>query len=144
MSVVVELCSDGDMDRVFHIVSDTFKHDEPYIDAVYPKHDTPAGHIQGRNRMLEQKRTDSTVWCIKATDTRTGKIIGQANWLCIEDKRVKDRLEGDYWDNEDEKEFAQHLYSQFAVCRRKAVQSASGPVWGMLQSNSFCYSPSFG
>jgi hypothetical protein len=132
MSVVVGLCDDADMDRIFHIVSDTFKHDEPYIDAVYPKHDTPAGHIQGKNRMLEQKHSDPTVRCLKATDTRTGKIIGQANWLCLEDKHVKDELEGNFWDDNDEKEFAQQLYAQFAVCRREAVRAASGPVWSML------------
>ena len=114
--MVVELYGDADIDRVFHIFSDTLKHNEPYIDAVYPKHDAPAGHIQGRNRILEQKHSDPTVWCIKAIDTRTGKIIGQANWLCLENKLVKDQLEGDFWNDEDEKEFAQQLYAQFAVC----------------------------
>ena len=132
MSIVVDLCQDADMDRVFRIMSDTFKHDEPYIDAVYPKHDTPAGHAQGVRRMLQQKTSDPTARCIKATNTQTGKVVGLANWLCLENKSVKDQLDGDFWDNDDDKDFAQRLYAQFAVCRRTAVQSATGPVWSIL------------
>lgn len=134
MSVRVELCDDADIDRVFQIVSDTFKHDEPYIDAVYPKHDTPAGHSEGAKRMLDQKHADPAVRCIKAVDTSTGKIIGQANWLCLQNKKVSDQLEGDFWDDKDAEEFAKSLYAQFAVCRKKAVQSANGPVWSMSHS----------
>ena len=125
----VELCDDADIERVFQIVSDTFKHQEPYIDAVYPKHDTPSGRTQGTERMLEQKKSDPTVRFIKAVDTLTGKIIGQANWLCLEDKTVKGELDGDFWDDEDSKEFAQLMYAQFSICRRKAVAAAPGTVW---------------
>ena len=115
MSVVVELCGDADIDRVFHIVSDTFTHDEPYIDAVYPKHDTPAGQIQGRNRMFGNKHSDPAVRFIKVVDTQTGQIIRHANWLCIEKQSVKTQLEGNFWGDQDEKDFAQQLYAQFAV-----------------------------
>ena len=132
MPIVVELCDDADIDRVFCIVSDTFKHDEPYIDAVYPKHETPGGRIQGSRRMLDQKRNDSTASYIKAVDTQTGKVIGQANWLYIESGSVKDQLDGDFWDDEDAKEFAQNMYAQFAACRRNAVEAANAPVWSNL------------
>ena len=129
MPFKIELCEDADVDRVFEIMSKTFKHDESYIDAVYPKHDTPAGHIQGRDRMLAQKRSDTTIHFLKAIDTKTGKIIGQAIWLCIKDKNVKGELEGDFWEDDDAEDFAKKMYAQFTVPRKKAVEAAAGPVW---------------
>lgn len=129
MPVKVDICDNEDIDRVFSIMSETFKHDEPYIDTVYPKHETAAGHVQGRDRMLEQKTSDPTVRYIKATDLDTGKIIGQANWLCLDKDTVKDHLEGDFWPTEDDKEFAYQLYAQFVVYRCDAIRSANGPVW---------------
>ena len=93
-SVAVGLCDDIDIDHGFRVVSRTFKHDEPYIDAVYPRHDTLEGFIQGRDRMLKQKHSDQIIKFVKATDSNAGKIIGLAIWLCIENKSVKDQLEG--------------------------------------------------
>ncbi|KAL8747280.1 MAG: hypothetical protein Q9190_000824 [Brigantiaea leucoxantha] len=77
-SVAVGLCDDIDIDHGFRVVSRTFKHDEPYIDAVYPRHDTLEGFIQGRDRMLKQKHSDQIIKFVKATDSNAGKIIGLA------------------------------------------------------------------
>ncbi|KAL9122707.1 MAG: hypothetical protein Q9187_000745 [Circinaria calcarea] len=74
------------------------------------------------------KHTDPTIRFIKAVDTKTGKIVGQANWLILEKEPTDEQLEGHFWENEDEKEHAQQLFAQFMVPRIEAVKSAKGPL----------------
>ncbi len=79
MPLAIEPCKNTDIDRAFYIISDTFKHTQPYFDAVFPNHNTPTGHAQGGDRLLELKHIDPTVRFIKAVDTTTGQINSQAN-----------------------------------------------------------------
>ena len=130
MAITVEYCTDADIDSIFHIISEAFKHSQPYIDAVFPNHDTPAGHKQGRDRMLEMKRMDPTARFIKAVDSHTGQIVGQAVWLVLDQDPGKERLEGNFWENEQEKEYAQELFAQYIVPRTEAFKSTDGRLLG--------------
>ena len=130
MTVAIEDCIDADMDRIFHIISEAFKHSQPYIDAVFPQHDTPAGHARGRDLLLEMKRTDPTARFIKAVDSLTGQIAGQAIWLILDKNPGEDGLEGDFWESQHEKEYAQELFAQFVVPRTEAFKAADGRLLG--------------
>jgi hypothetical protein len=130
MPIVVELCTEPDIDRVFHIISDSFGHTQPFIDTLFPRHDTPEGYVLGRDRLLEQMRTDSGVRFTKALDSETGQIIGQANWLILEEKRTDVQPEDDPWGDAEDKEHAQQLFAQYMVPRSKAFHSANGKIVG--------------
>lgn len=130
MPVVVELCTEPDLDRVFHIIWDSFGHTQPIIDIMFPGHDTFEGHVLGRDRLLEQLRTDSGVRFTKALDSETGQIIGQANWLILKEKPVDVQLKDDPWGDAEDKAYAQQLFAQYMVPRSKEIDSAGGNVVG--------------
>lgn len=81
MPLAVEPCADDDIERVFHIIYDAFQHTQPFVDALFPKYDTPDGRALGRDRLLRQKKIDLSIRFIKAVDSETGQIVGNANWL---------------------------------------------------------------
>lgn len=128
MPFAVEPCSDADIERVFEIISDTFRHTQPVVDALFPKHDTPDGRITGRDRLLEQKHNDPSVRFIKVTDSDTGQMVGQANWLVWQNTASPESLNGDFWESEDEKEFARQLWDQYIVPRSRAIEAADGKI----------------
>ena len=135
MGLALDYCDDGDMQRIFEIMSEAFI-GEPYIDALFPDHTTLAGRIAGGKRLLESKRTERNATFLKVTDTASGTIIGQAKWLIFEqapgaEKPEEAPLSGDYWATEDDKEYAAFLYAQYLIRRRQAISSAKGPLIGM-------------
>ncbi|KAL8938399.1 MAG: hypothetical protein Q9216_003916 [Gyalolechia sp. 2 TL-2023] len=134
MPLAVEPCTDADIERVFDIISDTFQHTAPFIEALFPRHDTPKGREAGRNRLLEQKHTDPSIRFIKVVDTDTRQIIGQANWQVLEEIPTDESLEGDFWENENDKEFAQRLHDQYMIPRSRAIKTAGGKLLGRFQS----------
>lgn len=129
MDLSIEECSDDDMLRTFEIISAAFRHEHPYIEAVFPSHDSPMGRVAGGARMLAIKRTDPHTIFIKAVDKATGLMIGQAKWNIYDGVVPAEvELEGDFWDTADEKEFAQHLYREYLVPRRTAIRELGGKV----------------
>lgn len=101
--------------------------DELCVDAIYPKHDTPACQRDS----LAQQRSDITIGFLKSMNTDTGTRIGQTNNLSIVEKKVKGELEEDSWEDDNAKDFAQNMYAEyaeFAKSRRKAVEVVAGPV----------------
>lgn len=130
MPVIVELCTEPDLDRVVYIISDSFGHTQPMIDIVFPRHDSPEGHVLGRDRLLEQLRTDSGVRLTKALDSETGQIIGQANGLILEEKPHDVQLQDDPWGDAEDRDYAQQLLAQYMVPRSKAFDSADGKIVG--------------
>ena len=135
MGLVLEYCEDADMQRVFEIMSEAFI-GEPYIDALFPDHTTPAGRVLGGKRLLESKQTEKNATFLKVTDTTTGTIIGQAKWLIFEQPAGNERpeeapLSGDYWVTDDDKEYSAYLYAQYTVRRRQAISSRKGSLIGM-------------
>ena len=131
MCISIEECDDSGMSRVFEVMSEAFKHDQPFFDALYPNHDTPEGRIQCTKRLLEQKQKEPNPRFIKAVDTETNEIIGQATWLILDKLPLDEQqLEGDLWNTEDDKLYAQHLFKQFLTPRSRVVEDAERPVLG--------------
>ncbi|KAL9102560.1 MAG: hypothetical protein Q9163_002310 [Psora crenata] len=127
MPLKLEVCTDNDMPRAFAILSSAFGHEHPYIEACFPEHDQPEGRKVGGERMLAIKHADPNTTLLKVTDTESGEMMAFAKWN-IYDSVVPEEveLEGDFWPGQDEKEYAQHLFRQYLVPRRKAIRESGG------------------
>ena len=128
MTLLLDHCNDEDMSRAFEIISTAFSHEHPYIEFVYPLHDTPTGRANGAERLLATKRADPHTTFLKATDTETGKIIGVAKWNVyngVIPEEVR-KLDGDYWNTEDERELAEWYMNDYLQLRRKAITDSGG------------------
>ena len=75
------------------MISDAFKHAQPYTDTVFLIHNAFTVHIQGRERLLVLKHIDPNVGFIKAVETTTAQIINQTNWSILEKVRTDEQLE---------------------------------------------------
>lgn len=107
---------------------------------MYPKHLTPLGRVQGAERLLRMKRTDATNRFLKATDMTTGEIIGQAKWIVFRDGMPeKIPLAGDYWESEDDKEYAKCIYEGLVEPRRMVARSAEGTLVGVFVHSVVLY-----
>ena len=127
MSHEVEICTDADMDRAFAIVSSSFGHEHPYIDACYPEHDTELGRKRGGERMLAIKNSDPNTTFIKVVDNSTGRMIALSKWNVYNETVPEEvDLDGDFWQSQDDKEYAQHLFREYLVPRRKAIKDSGG------------------
>lgn len=127
MALKIEECNDTDMDRTFEIISSAFGHEHPYIESVFPLHATPQGRRLGGQRMLAYKKADQNTTFLKVVDTRTGEVVAVAKWN-IYDGSIPDdyELDGDFWESNNEKEYAQHMFREYLVPRRKAIKDSGG------------------
>lgn len=126
MPLKIEKCNDGDMTRAFAIISAAFGHN-PYMDVLYPGHDTPQGHEAGGERMLAFKKSDPNTHFIKAIDTENGDIVGVAKWNIYNGTIPEEvGLDGDYWATEEDKEYANCLWTSYLGPRRKAIKDSKG------------------
>lgn len=126
MSLKVEICTDADMDRAFAIVSSSFGHQHPYIDACYPDHDTELGRKRGGERMLAMNSDPYTTF-IKVVDIATGNMIALGKWNVYNGTVPEEAdLDGDFWQGQDDKEYAQYLFREYLVPRRKAIKDSGG------------------
>ena len=136
MSLKLETCTDADMHRAFAIVSESFGHEHPYIDACYPDHDQEHGRKLGGERMLAIKNADPNTTFIKVVDTQTGKMIALGKWNVYEGTVPEEAdLEGDFWQSQDDKEYAQYLYREYLVPRREAIKKSGGNLVCKSHSN---------
>ncbi|ESZ89721.1 hypothetical protein SBOR_9897 [Sclerotinia borealis F-4128] len=127
MVLKVEVCNDDDMHRVFEIFCKAFGTKHPMLEAIYPNHDTPAGRISGGKRMLDIKNEDLHTTFLKVVDTDTGAMIAKAKWNIWKGVIPPEvDLDGDFWETDEEKEWAQHLNREFLISRRKAIKEAGG------------------
>lgn len=138
MAIATEPCSDADLDRVFHIFSDAFQHVQPVIDAMFPKHDTPQGHALGRDAFLQSKKTDPTAHFIKAVNQDTGEIIGIAKWLILQGQAAQPLSPGKLLDSDEEKEYAEHLLSEYQKFRSEVIKSTKGNLLGRSLNQASC------
>jgi hypothetical protein len=140
MVLQLDHCTDADMARVFELVSISFGHEHPFIEAVYPGHETPSGRAHGTERMLAAKNGDPNTTFLKITDTSTGEIIGIAKWNVYDGVIPEEisKLGGDYWDTEDAKELAEWNYNEYVDLRRKAIRESKGNLVCTLK---FCILP---
>ncbi|ORY02847.1 hypothetical protein BCR34DRAFT_492851 [Clohesyomyces aquaticus] len=126
MSFTVEKCSEADMPRFFEIVSLAFARDHEYIDSVFPDHDSPVGRAVGADRMLATMRADPNTTFLKAVDA-LGRMIAGAKWNVYNGVIPPEpKLEGNYWKDEFEKEFARHMFDGYLVPRLSDVKASGG------------------
>ena len=129
MAIIASLCDDDDFYRLFSITSDAFGYDQPYIDAIYPNHHDQAGRQSGAERLAQMAHTDPANRFTKATDTATGLIIGHAKWIIFADGKPEETpLTGDFWETQEDKEYAAHLYKEFVKPRRETARAVGGPL----------------
>lgn len=112
----------------FVLVSETFQHDQPYHDAIYPLHWTQAGRDDGTLRFRETKNSQPNIRFIKAVDKSTGEMAGLVRYYIYEKDPEEEDLGGDWWSNCEEKAYAQHLYKNYLATRYATVKSVKGPV----------------
>lgn len=121
------------MTRAFELLSEAFGHEHPYVEYVFPAHATPHGRRTGAERLLEWRKGDPLAINIKAVDDVSGKMVGHAKWIIPKGVVPPEfELGGDYWETEDQKEYAAWIYSQYLVPRRKAFKEYGGNVICML------------
>lgn len=131
MPFSVALCRAADIDRLFHIISDTFQHIQPVLDAFFPKHDTPAGHSHGA-KLLRGQQSDPNAYFIKAVDEESGEIVGVAKWLIMhEEVKVGDvGDEGGLMESEEERAYVKELLTQYYSSRSEALREVGGKILG--------------
>lgn len=133
MALKIEECNDTDMDRTFEIISSAFGHEHPNIESIFPLQAAPQGRRFGGQRMLASKKADPNATFLKVVDTSTCEMVAQAKWN-IYDGSIPDEVEldGDFWESKNEKEYAQHMFREYLVPRRKAIKDSGGRLVGKL------------
>ncbi|KAJ4335005.1 hypothetical protein N0V95_009022 [Ascochyta clinopodiicola] len=123
----VQHCTEADIPRFFEIISLAFANDHEYMEAVFPAHHTPAGRKIGSERMLQTFRGDPYSNFMKVVDNDTGEIVAAAKWNIYKGGKVPPlpELDGDYWDGEEEKEFAQSIFQAFLGPRQKVIEETN-------------------
>ncbi|KAL8818295.1 MAG: hypothetical protein Q9191_007974 [Dirinaria sp. TL-2023a] len=128
MAITIDFCSAQDFHRVFSLASDAFGYDTAYHNALYPNHYSDAGRLAGAERFRHISNTDFKNRFTKATDTATGEIIGFARWIIFASGEREPELSGDFWETQDEKNYAACLYEGFLRPRRETVDAVRGLV----------------
>lgn len=127
MSFITLPAEDADMPRLFEITSLAFKDNEPFWDAMYPRHDTPEGRRIGGERFVKAKHADPNTLYLKAVDENTGDIAGFAKWNVFRNRfPAPAKAEGDFWDNDEEKAYTQHLMTEFNRDRMTYLKLTNG------------------
>ncbi|KAL2876991.1 hypothetical protein SGCOL_007825 [Colletotrichum sp. CLE4] len=135
MHVEVQRCTEKDIPRVFEIVSLAFANDHEFVDAVFPAHSSPEGRKLGSERMLATFHGDPYSIFLKCINTDTGRIVAAAKWNIYKGGPVPPppQLDGDYWENEEEKRFAQALFHGFLTPRQQAIEESGAKLVGTLK-----------
>ena len=132
MAIEVLEADDEDMPHVFEVASKAFGRDEPFWDTLFPNHWTDSGRSVGGERFKKTKNSDPNTTYLKAVDTASNEIVGMAKWD-IYDNRVPDfnepsKDQQNYYDNEDDREFAKDATRQFLKERHAAIRRTNGNV----------------
>lgn len=127
MAFLLAPATETDMPRLFEITSLAFKHNEPFWDAMYPRHETPLGRQMGGERFVNAQRADPNTIYLKAVHASTGEIAGFAKWNVFHNRfPAPAKAEGDYWDSPEEKAYCQHLMTEFNRDRVAYLKSTNG------------------
>jgi hypothetical protein len=127
-----------DMPRTFEIISTTFGSQYPYIEAVYPAHSTPLGRARGAERLLAVKNADPCSNFLKVVDTDSEKIVAVAKWNIYQNNIPEEKdLDGEWWNSEEEKEFARFMFRDYLVPRRGVIRELGGNVMCKFSTPSY-------
>ena len=132
---------EDDVPASFAVLSASFGHDAPFVNAYYPGHDTPAGRARGTARLAAWRRAsalsaDSTF--LKAVipqdsdgDGGGERIIGFAVWTLMREPPPSEIgvAEPDpeaAWPDPHDREFITRLWRDYVVPRTQAVKASEG------------------
>lgn len=134
--VDVALVSDDDIPTCFKIVSESFGHDAPFVDAYFPNHDTVSGQVQGSGRLAAWKRgSDDSVFLKAVTSIdgdpgNGGRIIGLAVWTVMKDvppPKLEDAEDvEEVWPDMNDRQFIAGLWEDYVKPRSQAVKDSDG------------------
>lgn len=127
MTISIQPCDSSDMPQIFAIISDVFQDEQPFVDAIFPNHSTPAGRSRG-TRTLTQMHQNPAFKFLKAIDSETKQIVGQATWLVLDRPLEHEKLEGEGWDTAEDEEFSRLLHEQQLRYRIEASRKANGRI----------------
>lgn len=135
MPLVLSNCDAEDFPRVFEILSLAFQRHYPFINGIFPNHDTPQGRKDGADRLRQFSEADPHTTFLKVNDTDqttkdkpSGPIIAMAKWNIYDNAIPPDSdIDGPWWDNgQGEKLYAQELFRHFMAPRRAAIRDSGG------------------
>ncbi|KAF2108183.1 acyl-CoA N-acyltransferase [Lophiotrema nucula] len=122
---------DADFPTAFEVMSKSFGSDAPFINAYFPKHDTPAGQEQGYKRLLAWKQASSDSTFLKAV--KGDVIVGIAVWTLMTEPppQTLEEVEGKeelpkIWADEKDREWMTRLWKSYVVPRTKVVNDTGG------------------
>jgi hypothetical protein len=107
-------------------------HANGFVDACWPNNLTKKAQNIHASGFIAHKGFDPTVKWSKVTDTKSGEIIGVAQWLIFKDQKPP---ESDYdgppgtWKDINEKLYGQEIYRCFARYRRELIRKNVLTVW---------------
>jgi hypothetical protein len=129
MPPAVTLVSDEDIPTCFQILSKSFGHDAPFVDILYPHHDTPSGQAQGSKRMLAWKQSSDESTFLKAV-TDQGQMIGVAVWTYMKELPSADMANWEkveeIWPDKEDWKFMDRLWRDYIVPRSQAITDSEG------------------
>ena len=126
--------SDEDISTCMQILSKSFKHNEPFIDAWFPNHWTPSGQEQGTKRLktLGTASPDSRFLkaVIPAAQGQEEQIIGFAIWKHEKEPMPSELDETEdveeVWPHKNDREYMAQLWKDYVVPLNKAVEESGG------------------
>ncbi|KAI1750347.1 hypothetical protein F4782DRAFT_254063 [Xylaria castorea] len=132
----VTLLGDEDIPTCFKILSESFGHDAPFVDAYFPNHDTLRGQVQGSNRLTTWKRTSDDSVFLKAVTSIDGdlakseRIVGLAVWTHMKDippQKLEDaEIVEEIWPDMNDRKFMANLWENYVKPRTRAVKDSDG------------------
>ncbi|PQE07220.1 hypothetical protein CJF31_00004890 [Rutstroemia sp. NJR-2017a BVV2] len=98
-----------------------------------------SGRAAGAARMREIAASDPHTKFMKLVDDETGEMVAWAKWNIYVDTipEVKD-VTGNYWESDEDREFVQHLTTEFMRKRRAAVEGEAG---NLVSLDILCVDP---
>ena len=124
-------CTHADLDSCFAIISAAFQHRAPFVDVLFPNHDTPQGAEQGVIRLKSWQDSDPNAHFIRAASSN-GDTVGFAVWTFMHEPPPADLAKvedmeavwGKLPNGEAEKEFARQLWRWYVIPRSDAVKAS--------------------
>ncbi|KAI1275437.1 hypothetical protein F5Y07DRAFT_370036 [Xylaria sp. FL0933] len=127
---------DEDIPTCFKILSESFGHDAPFVDIYFPKHDTPAGQVQGSSRLMAWKNASQDSVFLKAVKPAgdgvgiRDQIVGLAVWTHMKDippQKLEDaeKVE-EVWPDINDQKFMATLWEDYVKPRSQAVRDSGG------------------
>lgn len=135
--------ADDDIPKCMQIMSKSFGHDAPFVDAWFVDHDTVVGQAKGIPRLAAWKKNDHNATFLKAmmTDSSGKKqIMGWAVWTYMTEPPPQELdLTEDVtavWPNEDDREFMARLWRDYVVPRSRTIEATNGKgVYGQWEQS---------